>query len=609
MTRPPNWQAIVEALRERGLLVRGEPCEGGMGWVVRVHDVVARIDRGVKLLLKPGGDFAERFAREVEIGLHLPTHENLMAVIGRNQLVSRALEHPIEYLVMEWLEGEDLRAYRAACGGTVPIDDVRVILAQCAEGLAWLHDHGVVHRDATPGNIRLVRGHVRRRGWAKLTDFGIAKRLMTTQVDDRTGVPAPPFATQVGGRVGTPSYMAPEQLAFDDATPASDLFTLALVGWELITGTLPLSVAARSAMGAGQAAPGLPALPPNVPAPMASALGRALAAVPGDRGTLSDLVAALMPAAADPPSPARPAASPGTPSGASPSGASPAGASPLGASLLGAFPLGALPLDARPLGAKPSGAKPLDLPPVPLRWYVVVLAALAGSALLAAAALFVARPPGAHDGTMPATPTTCYGVAPVRFDDGRWNATRLVERQYADYARRAAARLVSALDDAGGSAACDYRVVGRVVARAPADGEPVVTVTVEHREQGRWAEVQRAALPDDASRRAGARIDEMRSVDSTAQYLDRLGALSLAVGDSHAGRPCDPTGLGPDWYYETALRDALRHLAAQESPTERVAIVRRVVSEPSQNRFVVELTYLHSPAGRPVADLTPACRS
>ena len=119
-------------------------------------------------------------------------------------------------MVLELLEGADLEASLAA--GPQPVDEVVRILDKVLDGLAYAHSEGVIHRDIKPGNIfRCSNGRV------KLMDFGIARAADGTQ------------ATQTGALKGTLDYMAPERFA-NQTTPASDVYAVGLVAWELLAG-------------------------------------------------------------------------------------------------------------------------------------------------------------------------------------------------------------------------------------------------------------------------------------------------------------------------------------------------------------------------------------
>src|ERR1700758_409002 len=169
---------------------------GGMGEVYEARDT--RLDRIVAIKICKGG-LTERFAREARAISSL-NHQHICALydIGR--------EDSVEFLVMEYLEGETLEA-RLRKGG-LPIDEALRIGTQIASALDTAHRKGVVHRDLKPGNVMLTRGG------AKLLDFGLAKMAgpVVSAEADTLGLTAAPPITAQGTILGTFQYMSPEQL-------------------------------------------------------------------------------------------------------------------------------------------------------------------------------------------------------------------------------------------------------------------------------------------------------------------------------------------------------------------------------------------------------------
>ena len=123
---------------------------------------------------------------------------------------------------MEMLEGTDLRSRMSQ--GRIPVPHAIDIAEQVADGLAFAHEHGVVHRDVKPGNIMLLGGDR-----IKILDFGIA-RMRVSDVKTQTGV-----------LLGTPKYMSPEQVAGHPVDHRSDIFSLGIVLYEMLTGATPFS--------------------------------------------------------------------------------------------------------------------------------------------------------------------------------------------------------------------------------------------------------------------------------------------------------------------------------------------------------------------------------
>jgi len=128
----------------------------------------------------------------------------------------------LAYIAMEFLDGKDLRAY-VAKGALLPLRKVIDHAADIAEALAYAHRQGVVHRDIKPANIMLLNS-----GAVKITDFGIARIMASSKT--RTGVVK-----------GTPYYMAPEQITGKKVDGRCDIFSLGIVLFQLLTGSLPFT--------------------------------------------------------------------------------------------------------------------------------------------------------------------------------------------------------------------------------------------------------------------------------------------------------------------------------------------------------------------------------
>lgn len=248
---------------------------GGMSEVWRAHDIV--LDRTVAVkLISPGQDDAatsvERIRAEARSAARL-VHPNVASVhdFGTS---STATGQQVPYIVMELAEGETLAEHVRAG----PLD-WRIAVRVCAEvsaALAAAHAHGIVHRDVKPANVVLTPAGV------KVLDFGIATP---------SGAPDP---LPTGMVVGTPAYLAPEQLAQRPTTTAADMYALGVLLYYCLTGRLPYpALTTTQLLGARLRQPPEP-LPPveGLPAEVADLCRRCLAEDPAQRPT--SLVAALV---------------------------------------------------------------------------------------------------------------------------------------------------------------------------------------------------------------------------------------------------------------------------------------------------------------------------
>ena len=212
---------------------------GGMGEVWRARDQLLDRDVAVKVLKEEYAadpTFLHRFRSEARHTASL-SHPGIANVFDYGEIGD------VAYLVMELVPSEPLSTVIAR---DAPMDPAVVldILGQTALALQAAHDAGVVHRDIKPGNL-LVRPD----GVVKVTDFGIARAVDAAPV------------TQTGLLVGTAAYLSPEQAAGRPATPASDIYSLGVVGYECLTGQRPFT--ADSAIGVAMAH--LNATPPPIP--------------------------------------------------------------------------------------------------------------------------------------------------------------------------------------------------------------------------------------------------------------------------------------------------------------------------------------------------------
>jgi Protein kinase domain/WD domain, G-beta repeat len=217
---PTTAKPKTELLDSDTLLALGERYEcispigrGGMGVVFRAHD--RELDKVVALkVLHPSladdERAIERFRNEIRLA-HEITHKNVCRTYGLERVNGKIL------ISMEFVEGETLRSILDRVRGVSVPQGVSWTLEICA-GLAAAHDKGIVHRDLKPENIMIDR-----QGHAKVMDFGIARSI---QAGDGIG----------GTVIGTPQYMSPEQARGKAITPASDIYSVGLMLYELFTG-------------------------------------------------------------------------------------------------------------------------------------------------------------------------------------------------------------------------------------------------------------------------------------------------------------------------------------------------------------------------------------
>jgi len=315
--------AEMRALAERALApqfdVESELGRGGMGIVYRARDRRLKREVAVKVLppeLAFRGEIKSRFLREAETAAQLnqPNIVPIYAVDEREGLV---------FFVMACVDGTTV-GKRLHDEGALPVDDARRIMRQVSDALAYAHARGVIHRDIKPDNILLDRESKR----AMVTDFGIA-RAMQEGADSRL--------TATGMAIGTPAFMSPEQAAGEhEIDGRSDLYSLGVVGYQMLTGQLPFRAGSTASMLMKQIterpAP-VQQLRPDVPPDLAAIVMTLLEKEPANRfPSASALSAALsgdasaMPAA---PAPSATATAPARPyTGAVPTSPLPAAYAP-----------------------------------------------------------------------------------------------------------------------------------------------------------------------------------------------------------------------------------------------------------------------------------------
>ena len=248
---------------------------GGMGEVYLATD--DRLGRRVAVkVLSPAfaesPDFIERFRREALTAARL-SHPNIA------QVYDYGVDGASHFIVMEYAEGSDLAHLIREHGRLTPSDAVRVAEQVCA-ALATAHRSGVVHRDVKPGNVI-----VRPDGTVKVTDFGIARALGQASLTD------------TGTVMGTAAYVAPEQARGEATTPSSDLYSLGILLFQMLTGAVPFEGDTPVAVAIRHLDEPVP-LPSSrvadLPANLDEVVARATAKSPADRFPDADAMAAAL---------------------------------------------------------------------------------------------------------------------------------------------------------------------------------------------------------------------------------------------------------------------------------------------------------------------------
>ena len=203
---------------------------GGMGAVYEASQPSMNSKVAVKILhakLANRKDLVSRFHREAAAMSHL-THPNTVKVL----LYGEDEKDGLLYIVMEYLEGKNLnQAVRAE--GPIPPERAIPILVQACMALQEAHEQGIIHRDLKPENIFLCADKGNLKDFAKVLDFGLAK------VTEREMRPGSMILTQEGMVFGTPEFMSPEQAQGKTLDARSDIYSLAVILYEVLTGKLP----------------------------------------------------------------------------------------------------------------------------------------------------------------------------------------------------------------------------------------------------------------------------------------------------------------------------------------------------------------------------------
>jgi len=249
---------------------------GGMSSVYRARDSVLERTVAIKILHEHFSDdpeYVERFRREARALAQL-NHPNIVTVIDRGEFEGR------QFIVFEHVDGETLKSL-VEREGPLPVDRALALVHQIARGLAFAHEHGVVHRDVKPHNILIDED-----GVAKVTDFGIAR-----SVDPADGL------TETGALLGTSEYIAPEQASGQRVDERSDQYSLATVLYELLTGAPPYTgenFMAVAMMHIREPVPSVRDRRPDVSPRLDAVVARGMAKRPEDRFPSTDAMTAAL---------------------------------------------------------------------------------------------------------------------------------------------------------------------------------------------------------------------------------------------------------------------------------------------------------------------------
>src|SRR5688500_6424632 len=265
---------MSEPLQDRVVAAIGHQYEleteigrGGMSVVYRARDL--RLNRPVAVKVLPpelayDPAIRTRFTREAQTSAQL-SHAHIVPIYDVGE------RDGLAYLVMALIPGGNLGALLAR-EPRQPIAEVRRLLCEIADALAYAHLRGVIHRDIKPDNILLDRDS----GRAMVTDFGIAR-----------AVEAGTRLTLTGIAVGTPTYMSPEQASGErEIDGRSDIYSLGVVGYQMLTGRVPFAAGNSMALllkHLSEPPRPITELRPDVPRPLREAIERALAKAPEDR--------------------------------------------------------------------------------------------------------------------------------------------------------------------------------------------------------------------------------------------------------------------------------------------------------------------------------------
>ncbi|WP_239254373.1 Stk1 family PASTA domain-containing Ser/Thr kinase [Listeria ilorinensis] len=242
---------------------------GGMANVFLARDMILDRDVAVKILridLADESNLIRRFQREAQSATSL-VHPNIVSIYDIGE------ENDLHYIVMEYVEGTDLKQYIQE-NHPIPFDKAVAIMSQIVSAISAAHQHHIIHRDVKPQNILIDH-----EGIVKITDFGIAMALSETSI------------TQTNSLLGSVHYLSPEQARGGMATQKSDIYSMGIVFYELLIGTVPhdgesaVSIAIKHLQAE---IPSVRAQNPNIPQSLENIIIRATAKDPFQRYQSAD---------------------------------------------------------------------------------------------------------------------------------------------------------------------------------------------------------------------------------------------------------------------------------------------------------------------------------
>ena len=217
---------MLEQILAGKYVVQNEIARGGMGVIYKALDRTLNRVVAIKMVhahLSGDSSFVERFLREARAMARLQ-HDNIVTIYAVEE------DQGTQLLVMEYFQGSNLRALTKN-QPRLPLRDIVSITHQLASALAFAHAHGIIHRDIKPANVM-----VDARGKTKLTDFGIAAALDEASI------------TSTGQVIGTPEYMSPEQARGTTLDGRSDLYSVGIMLYEMLTGKTPYADASKTSI-------------------------------------------------------------------------------------------------------------------------------------------------------------------------------------------------------------------------------------------------------------------------------------------------------------------------------------------------------------------------